>query len=137
MPLHDDQTIADDAILYRVLPHPNWVKVDAGVTRPSSIAFFECRQEVSFFVDGPGILSELRRIFPGAPIAKVPAAILREKGLAIERRPGECGDDFNGDPASHVVVGPAEQIQPNLYEKRARSIAKHPDVGIVPEEPEG
>ncbi len=134
MPLHDDLTIPNAALLYRVL-HKTWTTTKGGRYRPSSIAFFEAQGEVSYFTEAPGVLSELRRIFQGKEIASVPASVIRDKGLAIERRPDECPPGFQSDRACHVVVGPAAQMPINEYEKRARSIAKHDDVKIVPPEP--
>jgi len=133
MALQDDATIPGATTLYRVL-HDGWTTDKGGKHRPSSIAFFEAQGEVSYFVDGSGILQELRRIFPGKEIACVPASVIREKGLAIERRPGECPTDFHLDPNSHVVCGPAEPMERNEYEKRARSIARHNDVTLAPTE---
>ena len=136
MPLQDDQTIPDDAILYRVLPIPSWIKTEGERRRPSSIAFYEARGEVSYFMDSPGMLAEVRRIFPGVEIARVPASVLRsaEVGFAIERRPTECPDGFQSDPACHVVAGPNGQITRNEFQRRAGRIAKHADVSLVPEE---
>ena len=48
-----------------------------GKHRPSSLAFFSTKQEVSYFVEAPGILVELQRIFPGKEIARVPALVIR------------------------------------------------------------
>lgn len=123
-------------MLYRVL-RENWTTNKGGRYRPSSIAFFEAQGEVSYFTDDPGVLPELRRIFQGKEIASVPASVIREKGFAIERRPGECPPEFGCDPACHVVAGPAGQMVRNEYEKRARSIAKHDNVKIVAPEPPG
>jgi|SRR6267143_2544479 hypothetical protein len=134
MPLQDDLTIPNAALLYRIL-HETWTTNKGGRHRPSSIAFFEAHGEVSYFADAPGVLGELRRIFQGKEIASVPASVIRDKGLAIERRPNECPPNFQSDKACHVVVGPAAQMQRNEYEKRARSIAKHDDVKIVASEP--
>jgi hypothetical protein len=133
MPLTNDDTIPEDAILFRVLKHPDWITNKDGTTRPSSAAFLESRQEVSHFINVPGMLDELRRIFPGWPIASVPATVVRQRGLAIERSPHDSPDDFRCDPATHVVVGPAVETGRSAYEKMARPIAKHPDVHIVPE----
>ena len=132
MPLRHDEGIAREAILYRILQHKGWTTNKGGKHRPSSIAFFEVDGEVSYFIDSDSMVPELRRIFPGADIARVPASVVIDAGFAIERRPNECPEDFRCNPACHVVVGPAQPMEPNDYEKRARSIAKHPDVGIVP-----
>jgi hypothetical protein len=133
MPLLDDGTISADAVLFRVL-HPGWITNKGGARRPSSIAFYEAQGEVSYFVDTPGMLPELRRIFPGLEIARIPAAVVRGVGLVIERRPAECPNGFQCNPADHVVAGPPQELERNVYEKRARSIAKQPGVAIVPPE---
>ncbi|SRR5216684_6341396 len=136
MPLLDDATIPGNAVLFRVLhQHKGWITSKGGTPRPSSIAFFEAHGEVSYFVNAPGMLTELRRIFQGSEIASVPASVIREKNLAIERRPAECPVGFQCDPACHVVVGPNGEMERNVYERNARSIAKHPDVKIVPNDP--
>ncbi len=137
MPLQDDVSIPHDAMLYRVLPKPSWIKTEGETRRPSSIAFYEARGEVSYFVDGPGMLAEVRRIFPGMEIARVPASVLRstEVGFVIERRPADCPEDFHCDPANHVVAGPSAEITRNEFQRRARRVAKHTDVTIVPQEP--
>jgi hypothetical protein len=135
MPLRDDCTIAPDAVLLRALVHPSWIKNESGNRRPSSIAFYEAHGEVSYFIDSPGMVAELRRIFNDVEIAMVPAAAVRGVGFAIERRPADCPDGFRCDRASHVVAGPREEMARNVYEKCARSIAKQDGVGLVPREP--
>lgn len=134
MALQDDATVVGTVTLYRVL-HADWITSKGGNRRPASIAFFEAHGEVSYFVDGPDVLEELRRIFPGKEIASVPASVIRQKGFAIERRPAECPTDFHADHGCHVVCGPAQPMERNVYEKLARSIVKHPDVAIVPTQP--
>lgn len=131
MALQNDATVLDTATLYRIL-HEDWITSKGGNRRAASIAFFEAQGEVSYFVDGPNVLEELRRIFPGKEIASIPASVIRQKGFAIERRPTECPTDFHANHGSHVVCGPAQPMERNVYEKLARSIAKHPDVAIVP-----
>lgn len=132
MPLTDDPSIPIEATLLRVLVAPGWVTNKGGTRRPSSIAFFEAQGEVSFFVDGPGVVAELRRIFGGVEIASVPAAALRNVGVAVERRPEECPPDFRCDANSHVVAGPAIAMEEREYERRARSVAKQPGVSLLP-----
>src|SRR5579863_1784348 len=128
MPLQNDPSIPDEAILYRVLHNDrNWRTTDNdGRYRASSFAFYETRGEVSYFLDSPGVLPELHRMFPGLEIASVPAAVLRspEVGFAIERRPGEVPPDFAFDPANHVVAGPSVEITRPQFQKRAGLIAK-------------
>lgn len=133
MPLLNDASILDGAVLFRVL-FPGCTTTKGGTYRLASHAFFEARGEVSLFLDMPGLLEELRRIFPGQEIASVSASVIRGAGLVIERRPAECPLDFRCDKACHVVVGPAQELRRNDLEKRYRSIAKHPTVKILPPE---
>src|SRR5229473_5533395 len=109
MAVQDDQTVHDDAILYRVLDDdPDWRTTKGDRYRPSNLAFYEATGEVSYFVESPGMLPELERIFPGQEIASVRASVLRsaEVNFAIERRPNEVPVGFRCDPANHVVAGP-------------------------------
>jgi hypothetical protein len=132
MPLQDDQTIAPDAVLLRVLRNdPNWTRIDGGQIRPTKLAFFSVNQEISYFVDGPGMCAELERIFPGNKVARIPVSVIREQGFAIERRPGECPEDFQCDRGSHVVAGPVTEMTRNLHQRHARCIANHPEVIVM------
>lgn len=134
MALQNDQTIQDNAILYRVLDDdPNWRTTKYGRYGPSKLAFFEVRGEVSYFLESPGMLAELQRIFPRQEIASVPASVLRsaEVGFAIERRPNEVPPGFQCDPANHVLGGPAAEITRLEFERRARVIANHQATTIV------
>lgn len=138
MALQDDQTIPDEAILYRVLDNdPDWRTTKGGRYRPSNLAFYEARGEVSYFLDSPGLLPELQRIFPGQEIVSVPASVIRspEVGFVIERRPGEVPPDFRCDPTVHVLAGPVAEITRLEFQRRARAIAKHPSVSII--QPQG
>ncbi len=127
MPLQNDPTIPEEAILYRILDdNPDWRTNKGGRYRASSLAFYEVRGEVSYFLNSPGVLHELHRIFAGREIASVQASVLRspEVAFAIERRPGEVPPDFGFDPANHVVAGPAVEITRNEFQRRAGRIAK-------------
>lgn len=132
MPLHDDETIPHDAVLLRALI-PTWTTNKGGRYRPASAAFFSVSQEVSYFLDGPGMLPELHRIFPGLEIARIPASVIRGVGVgfAIERRPTQCPDGFQCDRASHVVAGPSTEMTRKEIERRAGFIAKHANVTII------
>ena len=134
MPLTDDQTVAADSVLLRVLRH-GWTTTKDGRCRPASLAFFSTDQEISYFVEGPDVIIELWRIFPGHKIARIPASVIRAQGFVIERRPAECPAELQCDHASHVVAGPAAEITRNEFQRRAGSIAKHIQVSII--EPEG
>jgi hypothetical protein len=135
MPLVDDGTIAADATLFRVLVDRDWITTKGGSRRPSSIAFYEAGGEVSYFVEVPGLLAELARLFPGMELARVPAAVVRGVGFVIERRPAECPDGFQCDPACHVIAGPPTQVARTEFQGKARTIAKNPSVTIIPSEP--
>lgn len=132
MPLRDDATIPNSAVLLRVLiDDANWRTQENGRYRPSSLAFFSTNQDVSYFLDVPGVVDELNRIFAGFEIASIPASVIREAGFVIERRPGECPEDFRCDRTCHVVAGPIESLERKVHQKRARQIAKHPAVTII------
>jgi hypothetical protein len=133
MPLTDDPTVAAGSILLRVL-RAGWTTTKGGRCRPASLAFFSTGQEISYFVEGPGVVNELWRIFPGHKIARIPAFVIRASGFVIERRPAECPAELQCDHASHVVAGPAAEITRNEFQRRAGLIAKHNDVSII--EPE-
>jgi hypothetical protein len=90
---------------------------------------------VSYFIDVPGMLTELNRIFPGSEIARVPALVVRTVGFAIERRPDECPEDFQCDRACHVVAGPPAELTRLEFQRKARNIAKDPSVTIIHAEP--
>lgn len=138
MALVDDATIANSATLLRVLRKGiGWTTTDKdGRYRPTSAAFFSTNQEISYFLEAPGILAQLQQIFPGCEIARIPASVIRGTGSVIERRPAECPPNFHGDHACHVVAGPNTATARNELEKRARTIAKHPAVAIIPAQPE-
>jgi hypothetical protein len=109
MPLQNDDSVPNDALLYRIL-RPDWITTEDGKRRPTSNALLDSNREASLFEAGPGVLEELRRLFPGYEIASVRASVIRAAQLVIQRRPEECHEDFQGDRASHVVVGPSDDI---------------------------
>jgi len=132
MPVIDDTSITDDAILYRVL-HPGWTCSKNGRYRPQSMAFTDGRsKEVSCFIAGEGVEEKVRSMFPGLEIATVSARVVRESGFAIERRPTEC-EEFSGDPKTHVVIGSPTGIPNKEYERCARKIAVHAATSILPQ----
>ena len=134
MAIQNDPTIPDQAVLLRVLRN-DWITKKGGRRRPASFAFFSTQQEVSYFLEEPGIIAELQRMFPGNEITRVPASVIRKAGFAIGRRPDECPKDFQCDPACHVVAGPAQEIQRDELERCARAIARDDSVSII--EPQG
>jgi hypothetical protein len=137
MPLHDDETVLATACLYRVLRQdPNWTKTESdGRRRPTSLAFFSSDQEVSYYVNAPGVLDELQRKFRGHDIAEIPVSVVRGAGFVIERRPTEVDADFQSDPNSHVVAGPSTELTRDQHQRVARAIAKHPNVHMIPPAP--
>jgi len=130
MPINDDATIPDDAILLRVLLK-DWITTKHERRRPTSHAFRDSNAESSCFIDSETIRSELRRLYPGLEVATVPAGVLRQNGFAIERRPDEVSEDFAGDHRDHVVVGPPQACARNLQERMARAIVQDERVTIV------
>lgn len=134
MPLQNDASIGDNAVLLRVL-HDNWIYRDGERRRPTKQAFMDGNTgEVSCFIDGPGVREEIRRMFPGREIAAVRAQVVRDSGFVIERRPADCGN-FRGAPDSHVVIGPPVQLRRLECERCAHRIAVHPDVILVARAP--
>jgi hypothetical protein len=130
MPLQDDATVPNDATLLRVL-HKTWVTGEGENRRPAKHAFMDSNFETSLFVNSPEVVTELRRIFIGLEIACISVGVLREAGLVIERRPDECPEAFNCDPRCHVVIGPPNEMTRNVYQRIARTIAKHPQTRIL------
>jgi hypothetical protein len=131
MPLIDDASVPDEAILLRVLL-PKWICTENGIRRVTKQAFMDgLTGEASCFIEGAGVQEEVRRIFPGMEIAAVLARTIRQSGFVIERRPREA-DPFTGDPNAHVVIGTAQQVRRLEYERCAKRIAIHPDTRILP-----
>jgi hypothetical protein len=117
MPLQDDPSIPNEAVLLRAL-EKNWT-IDSGEgRRPTSFAFKAANYETSFFVEEPGVIEEMRRhLSCPEGIAAVPARVVRECGLVIERRPDECPTTFQVNNRCHVVVGPPGTVRRTEYER--------------------
>ena len=130
MPINNDESIPNDAILLRLLTK-DWIVTKEGVRRPTSHAFRESNFESSCFVDSPATRIELKKLYPGFEIAAIPAQVFRESGFAIERRPDEVPEGFEGDRRNHVVVGPPQACARNLHERMARSIVRNVRVAIL------
>ena len=131
MPLVDDASIPNEAILLRALL-PGWIHEQDGIRRISKQAFLDGQtHEASCFIDGAGVQSEVRRIFPGKEIGAVTARAVRESGFVIERRPKEA-DPFTGDRNAHVVIGTAQSLRRIEYERCAKKIAIHAETRILP-----
>jgi hypothetical protein len=131
MPIEDDPTIPDEAIVLRVL-HPNWITTKGGRTRPTSHALLELggTGECSCFIASGTILSKLAAKFPGLSVARIPAAVLRENNFAVRRQPEDCPADLVDDHGIHVVVGPPDGCNNHQTEKRARAIVRDARVTI-------
>jgi|SRR5208282_3002365 len=133
MPLVDDASIPDEAVLLRALL-PNWIHEQDGIRRISKQAFLDGQTgEASCFIDGAGVQAEVRRIFPGKEIGAVTARVVRESGFVIARRPNEA-DPFAMDANAHVVIGTAQQLRRIEYERCAKRIAIHAETRILLEE---
>lgn len=132
MPVVNDPSIPDEAILLRVLL-PGWTCHKNQRYRPQSLAFTDGHTyEASCFIASEGVEAEVRRMFPQYEIAAVPAGVVRRSGFAIQRRPGEC-EGFQGDPNAHVVIGSAVSVSKKEYERCARAIAVDAETKILPE----
>jgi hypothetical protein len=129
MPITDDATIPDDAILLRVLTK-DWITIEQGRRRPTSHSFRDANAETSCFIDSQVARTALMKLFPGSSIAAFPAHVCRASGFAIERRPNEVPDDFVGDRQSHVVVGPPQASTRIVQTRMARALVKHEQVTI-------
>jgi hypothetical protein len=131
MPIVNDDTIPDEAILLRVL-HDGWTCTRNGQRRPNSLAFLDGHSgEPSCFIQGDGVETQVRQMYPGHEIASFTARAVRESGYVIQRRPNECGS-FGGDPNDHVVIGPPGAMGKNAKVRSARRIAEHQATAILP-----
>jgi hypothetical protein len=123
MPVNDDATVPNDAILLRLLLK-DWITTKHERRRPTSHAFRDSNAESSCFIDSEAIRAELRRLYPGFEVAAVPAYLLRQNGFAIERRPEEVSEEFTADRRAHVVVGPPQACARNVQERMARAVVQ-------------
>jgi hypothetical protein len=128
-PVNDDQTIGSECAVLRVLLD-RWITTKAGRTRPSSDSLLDSNFENSCFVEGEMSLAELRLLFPGRKIARIPVRVLRGEGYCLERRPEEAPEKCS-NPSSHVVCGPPDSPIRGVYEAKARRIVKSTDVTIL------
>jgi hypothetical protein len=129
MPLNDDATIPDDAILLRVLTK-DWITTEHERRRPTSHAFRDANAETSCFIDSQVTRTELMKLFPGFEVAAVQARVFRANGFALERRPDEVPEGFAGDRQSHVVVGPTQPCTRNVQTRMARAVVQDEQVTI-------
>jgi hypothetical protein len=128
-PAKDDPSIGEDDNVLRVL-WPNWVTAKGGRERPTSDSLQDSNFENSCFVEDEISLEELRSLFDGKKIARIPVRLLRAEGYWLERRPGEAPANCT-NPASHLVCGPPDAPVRGVYEGKARRIVKSLDVVIL------
>jgi hypothetical protein len=120
MPFIDDQGIADDVVLVRVLRYASWAHPKEQPTRPSSVAFFDSNGENSCFVAAEADFARLAERFPEQRYGAVTAGAARAAGFIVQRD-AEGGDGLPG----HVIVG-FEVTETNLarYRKAAERLSK-------------
>jgi hypothetical protein len=120
MPFTDDRSIADDAVLVRVLRYTSWAYPKEQPTRPSSVAFFDSNGENSCFIAAEADFTRLAERFPDQKYGAVTAGAARSAGFSIWR--DEEGAE--GLPG-HVIVG-FELTETNLarYRKAAERLTK-------------
>jgi|ERR1035438_4398588 hypothetical protein len=128
-PSLDDPNIRGDQALLRVLL-TKWVTMKGGHLRPTSDSILDSNFENSCYVEGEISVEELRLLFPGLRIARIPVAVLRREGFAIERRPDEAPEGCTA-PEAHVVVGPILAVDRGLYERSARAIVRDPAIEVL------
>jgi hypothetical protein len=128
-PLTDDPTIGSEGAVLRVL-HERWTITRDGRTRPTSDSMLDSNRENSCFLESEISLEELRTLFGGRKIARIPVAVVRANGYSLERRPGEAPEGCSS-PASHVVCGPPETDSRKDYERKAKAIVTSSDVSIL------
>jgi hypothetical protein len=128
-PAQDDYSISNERTLFRIL-WPQWSTLKDGQARPTSDSLQDSNFENSCFVEGEISLEELRSLFPGLKIARIPTELLRGQGFAIERRPAEAPSGCTA-PNAHVVVGPTTVLGRKEYERRARAIVRNSAVTII------
>lgn len=132
MALVDDPSVTDQDILLRALL-PDWIRPRNGIPGISKQAFLDGNTgEASFFVNGPGVETEVRRIFPGKRIGATTGRAVRQGGFVIARRPEDAAP-FTGDPNRHVVIGNVQRAARLPYERCGRCIALHEDTRILPD----
>lgn len=128
-PEEDDLSIASDASVLRVL-HVRWTTVKGGRERPTTDSLLDSNFENSCFLEGEISLDELRELFDGKKIARIPVRLLRAEGFWLERRPGEAPLRCT-KPASHFVCGPPDRPTRGVYEAKARRIVRSEEIELL------
>jgi hypothetical protein len=134
-PQADDAGIGNDQWLLRALLR-RWITSKGGRERPSTESF-DSTYETSCFLESELSLEDARKYLIATMgdhaaelrFARIPVAVVREAGFAIERRPDEAEGCAN--PAAHVVIGPINPMRPKDYEKATRIIATDVRVTIL------
>lgn len=128
-PAADDPNIGTDTFVLRVL-HSKWVTSKGGRERPTTDSLLDSNFENSCFVEKEISLEELRLLFDGKRVARIPVRLLRAEGFWLERRPDEAPEGCTC-PAAHLVCGPPNSPIRGEYESKARRIVKSPEVEIL------
>lgn len=128
-PVIDDPTIGTEGAVLRVL-HGKWITTKGGRERPTSDSLLDSNFENSCYVEGEISVDELRLIFDGKRIARIPVKLLRDEGFWLERRPEEAPSGCTC-PMAHVVCGPPDSFIRGVYEAKARRIVKSPEIELL------
>jgi hypothetical protein len=119
MPFVDDQNIANDVLLLRVLRYPDWSYPKEQPTRPSSLAFFDSNGENSCFIAAETDFQRLEARFPNLLFGSITAGLARECGYYVAR-----DDDGADGMPGHVIVGyPLTPTNLPQYRKAAGRLA--------------
>lgn len=114
----DDATIADDAVLLRVLVSDSWHTATATGRRASSFTFMDTRSgETSCYIDTPERRATIAARYPGCPVAQFTARQVRMAGLLV-------ASDPDGDPdrsPEHKVLSFVGSK--SAYQKACRALA--------------
>ena len=117
----DDSAISDaDGLLRRILPQPEWMKMEQGVVRPSSMAFLDRRNEVSVFLSRLKTIEVLLASHPSDGAAEVEARVPRAHEQLVASAPDE-GEDGH-DPA-HALICPKVPLGTKKQKAAARAMA--------------
>jgi hypothetical protein len=132
MPIQDDPSVPDDAIVIRVLLD-SWLTTKGGRVRPASWALLDMGGdgECSCFLASESIVNKLSNHFAGKHIAQIPASVLRANSFAIQRKPDECPEGLRDDNGCHVVIGPRDVCTSHQVEQRARRIVRDVSVRVT------
>lgn len=128
-PKRDDELIGSEGHVLRVLLS-RWITMKGGRERPTSDSLKDTNCENSCFVEGEISLEELRSLFGGRRMARIPVRLLRQHGFWLERRPEEAPEGCTC-PNSHVVCGPPTPPPRKDYESMSRQIVTSTDIEII------